>query len=129
MAFQQQLQTSETLRLSESADTQLTDTLKTQLKQQSSELISLRSLYDSTWSEKTELSVLHEQSKSKVVSLSEQIRKIEKEGVDVEIHPRRSTIRRSRTPPKIFKYIETKYGKGLSDSLQAVDTIGQFIGR
>jgi len=129
MAFQQQLQMSKTLRLSDSADTQLTDTLKTQLEQRSSELITLRSLYDNIWSEKTEISVLHEQTKSQVVSLSEQIRKLQKDNADVEIQSRRSSIRRPRTTPKIFKYIENTYGKGLSDSLQAVDTIGQFIGR
>jgi len=129
MAFQQQLQTSETLRLSDSADTQLTDTLKTQLEQQSSELISLRSLYDNIWSEKTEISVLHEQAKTQVAALSDQIRKLQKDNENVEIQSRRSSMRRSRSSPKVFTYIENKYGKGLSETLQAVDTIGQFLGR
>jgi len=129
MAFQQQLQTSETLRLSDSADTQLTDTLKTQLEQQSSELIALRSLYDNIWSEKTEISVLHEQAKTQVVALSDQIRKLQKETEDAEMQSRRASMRRPRSSPKVFTYIENKYGKGLSESLQAVDTIGQFLGR
>jgi len=128
MAFQQQLKTSETLRLSDSADTQLTNTLKSQLEQQSSELISLRSLYDCIWSEKTEINVLHEQAKSQVVTLSEQIRKLQKDTEDAEIHSRRFGIKR-KSSPKVFTYIETKYGKSLSVSLQAVDTIGQFLGR
>jgi len=127
--FEQKLEASERLRLSGGANTQLAETLQRQLRQLSSDLIATRAKYDRIKIEKSEVSVLHQQSRSHVAALSAQLKRLQQEQEAEEQQFRRFPIKTPRSTTKVFSYLEPHYGRTIATICQAVDTCGQLMVR
>jgi len=127
--LEQKLEASERLRLSGGANTQLAETLQRQLRQLSSDLIATRAKYDKIKLERSEISVLHQQSKSQVAALSAQLKRLQQEHEGDEQHLRRFPIRASRSTNKVFNYLEPSYGRTIATICQTVETCGQLMAR
>jgi len=127
--LEQKLEASETRRLSGGANTQLADSLQRQLKQLSSDLIATRAKYDKIKIERSEVSVLHQQSKSQVAALSAQLKRLQQEQDGEEQHFRRFPIRTPRSTTKVFRYLGPHYGRTIATICQAVETCGLLLAR
>jgi len=127
--FEQKLEASERLRLSGGANTQLAETLQRQLRQLSSDLIATRAKYNKIKIEKSEVSVMHQQSKNHVAALSAQLKRLQQEQEGEEQQFRRFPIRTPRSTTKVFSYLEPHYGRTIATICQAVDTCGQLMVR